>query len=109
MSAIAHRGITTVRLPDGTTTETFSVIYDTGKEDGGRQIVLPSGRVKWADSHSGADRVDYWECHFASCAVATTSTAKHWEPQYDKNARIIESASVDGRLLPRRTSRNSQP
>ena len=102
MSAIVHRGITTVRLPDGATTETASVVYD--KTASGH--ILPSGRVEWADSHSGADRVDYWECHFASCAVATTPTAKHWEPQYDKNARIIESASADGRLLPRRTSRN---
>ena len=105
MSAIAHRRVTTVHLPDGTTTETASVIYDQAASGD----ILPSGRVEWADSHSGMNRVDYWECHFASCAVATTPTAKHWEPQYDKNARIMESASVDGRLLSRRTSRNSQP
>jgi len=105
MSAIAHRGITTVRLPDGTTTETASVIYYQGV--GGD--ILPSGRVEWADSHSGADRVDYWECHFASCAVVPTSLGTHWEPQYDKDAQHTESAWADGHLLPRRTSRNSQP
>jgi len=105
MSAIAHRGATTIRLPDGATTETASVVYD--KTVSGN--ILPSGLVKWADSHSGANRVDYWECHFASCAVGPTSLGTHWEPQYDKDARLTESASADGRLLPRRTSRNSQP
>jgi len=93
MSAIAHRGATTIRLPDGTVAGVYVIDFDADKGFEGT-IVLPSGVVRWEHVNAALGMTEDWLCHFSRCLTEECATGKQYAPQYDKPPVLLSRMTV---------------